>query len=447
MKIKLRGIYSTALAKLLLDKGHEIVDPSPSLKERLKRYSEGKPDVMIYDKEDKNGVTIHGEGAEEIAKTIMESLPDTIIRKYEVGDIYCGFIKDYSTKNRIIEVDLGGEEGILPLSEYWGFLKKGEKVLVQVKGKLDGKPLLSTKLRLFGNFAVLIKGGYTKVSKHIVDPDERQRLMRISNEMKLNEWGVLWKSMAAGRDEEELKEEIRRLSEREREIKKKFDEAEQAGMIEKGQVIYFLEFGALSKARLDEIRKKVTPTIIGHHFLKAGNYYLLAELAEELNADDEKVIEAVNRVLRREGPKVGSRYEIVHKKVADKDVVIKGTVIEAKEGRILIKRKIKSKVLDGLNVSASYAITEIRPSEWFITHKYYDEKDKLVGEYININTPVEAYPRFARYVDLEVDVIRIGNQAKITDKEKLDEHVQNGLLSESIAKKALHVAEMVIKNE
>lgn len=60
--VKVRGIYSTALAKLLLDHGFTVVAPSIDTQERLGlEPCEGEPDVFLYDRQDKHGVVLKGE--------------------------------------------------------------------------------------------------------------------------------------------------------------------------------------------------------------------------------------------------------------------------------------------------------------------------------------------------------------------------------------------------
>lgn len=180
VRVKVRGIYSTALTKFLTTNGFEIANPSDAINERFDMSSTtDTADVLVYDKADMNGVTINGVGAERLVGALQSYFFDTVVKKMEMGAIHRGKIKRIETKYNNIYVDLGNdEEGILNLYDYWGFLREGEKVLVQVKGAIRGVKLLSTKLRLFGDHIILIKDGFAKVSRHISDPAERQRLKK-----------------------------------------------------------------------------------------------------------------------------------------------------------------------------------------------------------------------------------------------------------------------------
>lgn len=60
MRVRVRGIYSTAIARLLIDRGHEIVDPTESQRRRFGSASQAPPDIMIWDTEDREGIVLEG---------------------------------------------------------------------------------------------------------------------------------------------------------------------------------------------------------------------------------------------------------------------------------------------------------------------------------------------------------------------------------------------------
>ena len=81
--IKIRGIYSTALTKLALDSGLQIVDPSEKTRERihLELPDHGQYEVLIQDREDRQGIEVRGEADHvcEVLIHMQESLLDAII--------------------------------------------------------------------------------------------------------------------------------------------------------------------------------------------------------------------------------------------------------------------------------------------------------------------------------------------------------------------------------
>ena len=82
-RIKIRGIYSTALTKLVLDSGFQVVDPSERIRERIRMAfpTHGRYEILIQDREDRQGIEVKGEADHvcELLVHMQESLLDAII--------------------------------------------------------------------------------------------------------------------------------------------------------------------------------------------------------------------------------------------------------------------------------------------------------------------------------------------------------------------------------
>ncbi len=81
MKVMVRGIYSTALLRLVLKNGHEISSPTTSQKERFGTWSTESPDVIVSDTQDKHAVKILGrrEHVEDFVEMLKKGVPSTIL--------------------------------------------------------------------------------------------------------------------------------------------------------------------------------------------------------------------------------------------------------------------------------------------------------------------------------------------------------------------------------
>ena len=79
-------------------------------------------------------------------------------------------------------------------------------------------------------------------------------------------------------------------------------------------------------------------------------------------------------------------------------------------------------------------------------HRYFTREGKTIGEYYNINTPVELYPYGARYLDLEIDVVhRAGESPGIIDREKLALLAKRGGIGPTLEARAIRTAEDIMR--
>jgi hypothetical protein len=84
-RVKVRGIYTTALTKLLLNSGYTIVDPSPGIRQRFSLPpTDEAPDVFIQDRENHQGIEISGESDQLslLIRLLQETLLDSILLEF-----------------------------------------------------------------------------------------------------------------------------------------------------------------------------------------------------------------------------------------------------------------------------------------------------------------------------------------------------------------------------
>ena len=323
-RLKIRGIYTTALTKFLLDSGYGIVDPSAEIQERLGlQQTQGLPQILIQDREDLQGIHIFGE-AEQVSPLV-------------------GLLQDRLLDAVLLE------------------FKTGEKSPAELTG----------------------------------EEQESQDLARAR-----------------------------------------------------------LEFGGASKETLDDIRSSVIPTLRRHHRLRIIHPKKLERTEKELwrnpdrkgELEKEIFLEAILFPMKKSGQAKLEHIKPLGKPIRPRE----GVILEADERRILLKRVFSQGRYDGLGLpieEGDYSLTEVQEGAWHVKHAYYSAAGKPKGEYYNINTPVELYPYGARYVDLEVDVIRRGEEEPfMVDRDTLAILAKAGRIGVGLEKMALDVAEKLIKD-
>ena len=447
VKAKVRGIYSTALTKLLLDSDCEIVQPSLAIKKRF-GLSENlaPPDLKIADRYDLQGVRVFGisEALDTFQSILHCTFEDALTRKWQVSvdGIYKGNVVE--SDEDTVYVDIGNSViGRLPKSEVVNVNEKQVVVLVE-RRRIGAKlPVLTTKLKIVGNCAILAQNSKIGVSLKIRDLEKRATLYALGKKLAPSDWGIIWRASSTNQPRETLENEITMLIKKVKLLNEKAANAEAPALLIEDLYFIDVEFPSVSKRHLDILRASVAQTFDDHHFYKScgGKVSAALEMAEgllEKGRDRSEVEELFNKQVMREFPEVGSLVDIEHVKLS-------GLVFhlgQAKIERINDKQIKYSRIMrgngfyDGLGVSkeaGDKAISEAKRGEWYITTKYFSKDGEWKGTYINLNTPVEVYPQTVRYIDLEVDVcIQPDCTVRTLDMEKLEKALEKGFISKAL---------------
>ena len=453
--LRIRGIYATALTNLLRKRGFKIVQPSRPIQERFGLEADQEPyDLDLEDLEDRQGVFVHGagEGLEQLIGALQQELPDVIVRRFEqkLYSVYRGIVQTNGPQGTLI--DLGGTVGLLPEEQ----LHPSEVVTVQVC-ELPGRgrePVLRRMIGIPGRYAVLISTGRIAVSKRIADRDERLRLSWLGAELAPRGWGIVWHTAAALRGRAALAEDIERLAKKAAKLKERAETLKPPALLLEGEEAAQFEFPGGSKHRLDELRSEVLPTISGHHRAKASGREEeiegLERMVQRLSGSKERGLLAAASPL--DSLKPGATLAIEHVKL-DGRILRLGQAtlghLAPEERMIELEREIRTEgEYDGLGLPkepGDRAVTELAEGRWWYRTRYYSPAGELKGEYYNINTPIEVYPDRVRYIDLEIDLVRIpGEEPRVIDEEKLEEAVQKGLITEGLAERAREVTRTLL---
>ena len=344
MNVRIRGIYATALTKLFLADGHEVVDASPPIRERF-RETDGTGvrgpaavDASIRTTDDREGVGVHGEFAAveavadrlsgvgidafvwpdptpfgsvfdgEVTETLgggavvrladdIASIEERLRERRGAGDS-TDETDDPTDEANVPEIrGLPGDdrpiEGYLPYGATDERIEVGDTVRVQVRESAppwgDRRPELDTDIRVPGTLASLVPGEGVRVESH--DEAAGRELAGMVDLLGLEPpegWGVVWHRPAVDAGMDALEAGLSRAVERVEEIaaarERSVDAPRPLAFPAAGAWCWF---GRESRFELDERRREVATTMPGHHRVKAGSEAASAgvDLAEALCGD------------------------------------------------------------------------------------------------------------------------------------------------------------------
>jgi hypothetical protein len=193
-KVRVRGIYATALTKLLLDSGFDIVDPSLEVRRRLSLgdpiYDE--PDAYImHDGRDPSRILVEGDS--EACKALMDVLrykiPCIAIfeSRFNPYSVYLAIVVAGTDEG--ILVDLGGVYGLLVGASRTYSI--GERAVAQVQAPCwSGMPKLSDSVTLKGRFTRLSQGFGVEFDPRIRDECVKMDLIRLVEKLGLKGFKV-----------------------------------------------------------------------------------------------------------------------------------------------------------------------------------------------------------------------------------------------------------------
>lgn len=418
------------------------------------------PDINIKDRRDLQGVVALGssDAIFRFKSVLQNELEDVLIREWDISvdGVYKGRIVNRDENN--VYVDLGEAIGVLPRHEDPGTDQK--EVVVQVERRGIGKkiPILTTKIKFIGEYAIMVPGGKIGVSLKIRDVNKRLELIALGRSLQIDGWGIIWREAAALKPKEALELEVSRLVEKSKILSERISSASAPVLLVEGLRFANVEFPASSKCALDRLRSTVTPTLNGHHFYKScgGPVSAALEMAERLlekGQSRDEIYDLFRRHVESMFPTVGFSVHVEHVKPSGAIFHLGQATIEALNADgIRYSRIMRANgVYDGLGVKkekGDRAVSEVNFGEWYIVTSYFSSEDVWKGAYVNINTPVELYPKSIRYVDLEVDVcIRPDGDVKLLDMEKLEKAYNRGIMSDKLIGRVKETLNMVTSED
>ena len=424
--IRVRGIYATALTKLLSDMGYSFSDITEVTRTRFEgelRVVEKPPKVTVKDRNDLKGIVIIGASKEagQVTYAIVMSIPDSIGILREEGPYTSYLVRVLEPRGEYYVVELPGKRrGLLSTHRK---LEPGDLVRAHVV-RAASQPILREGLALFGDYVRVVEGGRHGVSRHIRDENKKIELLQLAFRYAPSSWGVRFRSAAARASLVDIAAEIQGLIEKARHIMEK--QVSEPMLLSPGESVAEVYFTPISGRFLDNIRGRHIITMPFHHLFKSlvstefsGRVDFTEKILKQTTClDTEKIEESYLRVgtskpavtIHHIKPLGGSFVWIASPKTY-------GT-------RIILSRRVSSDgIYDGLNIPRargdkidSFTYLGAR----HVVHEYRTSENSLKGIYVNINTPLGVYDSGELwYIDLEADIVALpGKQPTIVDLEE-----------------------------
>lgn len=465
--VRVRGVYATALTEHLAAVA-DVVDASPPIRERFDRsFPTAEPAVTVTTTDDRQGLAVVGEpeGVTTVREQLETVAVDTLAWEMEAPPdaVAVGRVTDTTGGGAVLE--LGDTEGYLPFDRAEGYVETGDERRVRVDRPSppwsDDRPVLATSLAVSGTLAGLERGVAAMVAGAPGGDTALARTTELLDPDLPAGWGVRWRRPATDAGMDALGEALERLTARAERVERALTDdgdtdADAEALSAPARVATPLEgvwvrLGRAGRFALDDVRRTVTPTIDGHHRVKAGGRSAsdAVDFAERLGARPDGFPTAA--VLEQFGPAAGDRVRIAHGKPDGRAYDLgRGEVVErdAAAGELTVERTLSGGgTYDALEVpreAGDVATTRFREGRWWYATTYRGEDGTVRGTYLNVNTPLELYPDAVRYVDLHLDVVKWPDgTVRVVDADELEAAVAAGDVPEALADRARSVASRV----
>jgi len=477
--VRVRGIYTTALTRLLLNAGHEVVDASPPIRRRFdESFATAAPDVRVSTTGDRQGVGASGDpNAVAALRELLTGVGLDALAWSDPtppGSVLDGEVTETLGGGAVVSLRTGGDagseatetvEGYLPYGSVGDRVETGDAVRVQVRKSaapwVDRRPELSGELRAGDGLVALEPGSGTRVD--VRDGEAGRELAGMVDLLGLEPpdgWRAVWKPPAVDAGTDELESGLARAVDAAEGLDGAVDAAGGAGVLDGTNRLrdepiatpnagVWVWFGRECRFALDDVRREATATMPGHHRVKAGAADASAgvDLAEALCAPDPDAAFPFAVVTDAFGPAEGDALRLEHGKPDGRLITLgEGTVTAVEDdGSVTVEREMTGGgTYDGLNVSreaGDVAETKLKEGRWWYPTTYRGRDGTVRGTYVNVCTPVEVFPDAARYVDLHVDVMKHPDGiVERVDDDALRESVAAGNTPEALAEKARSVA-------
>ncbi|MCE4602435.1 MAG: DUF402 domain-containing protein [Desulfurococcales archaeon] len=452
-RVRVRGIYATALSMILYKRGFILADASEVLKSRVRvPTSDAAPHVTVKSLEENPDEVLILGSPWEAGVWVEEAIAGEVGYYYSRRGRYGIYtVVDAESLGGCRVLLPGGVEARLQAERCPG---EGERVRVTIVKEALGRGE-EVKARpgasIVGEYVIVSSpGSGISFSEHIRSGELRADLtVKALERIDTRRVHVRFRSSARSGDLEAVIREAVDLAGKVLELAS--STPGKPGIVRRGEYISILGLPLPAKERLDGARREVYPTIDMHHSLKAGGdrESMIVDYTEEAvrsgSCTVEAGLDAVYFIASRMGQR--GRIYISHMLPHGGALRIGPFTMESvsRSGRCVrlrLSRVFRSPgVLDGLGVEkrpGDKGLTDVDTCSWMTLHTYIDHAGRLLGYYANINTPAEVSLSGIRYTDLYIDVVKKpGEGPRIIDRDHLEEAYASGLISRSLYEEAL----------
>jgi hypothetical protein len=502
IRVRVRGIYTTALTNLLESSGETtVVQASPPVRERFDAGLPPEPaDASAWTTDDRQGIGVVGspDGVRTVVDRALSVGRDALAWQDPTprGGVYAGEVTETLGSGAVVELtdatgsrserDDGGDgvegsdgtdgddsggtegrgalpvanrdpEGFLPYSATASHVTEGDRLRVQVAEAsapwTGGRPVLDTTLRVERPLLTLVRGGGSDVGG---GGPELADLLPVDPP---DGWASDWGRAADDADLDSLSDALETAADRAAALDDAFTNATPPDDAAPdsywpGEATAWVRFGRETRFGLDGKRRAVTATMAGHHRVKAGTERASAavDFVEAVcpGVTGEETDFPFDATTRQFGPGEGDSLGIEHGKPDGRSFSLgRGEVTRRDpDGTVVVEREMSGRgSYDALGVdqqAGDVAVTKFTEGKWWYPTVYRGDDGETRGTYVNVCTPVEVFPDAVRYVDLHVDVVKHADgTVERVDDDELDAAEAAGHLRPELAQRARDVAAAV----